>query len=436
MYFLVKFLYNIDFCEKLYDNTHIKTYVKNKKAGVFLNYKNELEYFLNIAEGCKLKAIIVNNENIPFDLDYGIRHTEGLDDDYKKLFNKAIKESNSLIKINDNLQCNYYFIPLLGNTTVVVGPYITKAISNKDIEEHCASLSLLPTTIKNIQDYFINVPYFADDSFINSAVSALGRIIYGDDCKITFHSMNTDDIFDASIHIRKLQNDESEAPINIVQSIEKAYELENNLLNAISQGLTSKAEAVFGNVKPSAMLENRFTDKLRNAKNFMLVLNTLARKAVEQGGVHPIYIDGISSDFSLKIEAAPTVDECDKLFYDMIRKYSRLVQQHNQKNYSLLVQRVITVADTDITADLSLKNMAKILSVNPSYLSTHFKKETGVTLTEYVNKRRIERAKTLLKSTGMQIQGVAQSCGILDVNYFTKLFKKYTGVTPKEYKNS
>jgi YesN/AraC family two-component response regulator len=164
------------------------------------------------------------------------------------------------------------------------------------------------------------------------------------------------------------------------------------------------------------------------------VLNTLARKAVENGGVHPIYIDSVSSDFALKIEAAKNTDECDELFFTMIRKYSRLVQKHSQKDYSLLVQKVITCIDTDITADLSLKTQAKLLNVNPSYLSTLFKKETGVTLTDYVNKKRVERAKHLLKNGNTQIQTVAQSCGILDVNYFTKIFKKYEGVTPKEYR--
>ena len=77
-----------------------------------------------------------------------------------------------------------------------------------------------------------------------------------------------------------------------------------------------------------------------------------------------------------------------------------------------------------------------MLNVNASYLSKLFKKETGITLTEYVAKKRIEQAAFLLTSTNLQIQTVAQNCGIYDVNYFTKLFKKHTGKTPKEYRES
>ena len=104
------------------------------------------------------------------------------------------------------------------------------------------------------------------------------------------------------------------------------------------------------------------------------------------------------------------------------------------KGYSPLIQRVITRIDSDLTADLSLKAIASLLNVNPSYLSTQFKKETGSTLTDYVNRKRVEHAILLLNSTSMQIQTIALYCGIPDVNYFTKLFKKYINKTPKEYR--
>ena len=67
-------------------------------------------------------------------------------------------------------------------------------------------------------------------------------------------------------------------------------------------------------------------------------------------------------------------------------------------------------------------------------LSALFKKETGKPLTEYVTRKRVEHAAYLLRSTSMQVQTVAQQCGILDVNYFAKMFKRYTGKTPKEYR--
>ncbi len=117
-----------------------------------------------------------------------------------------------------------------------------------------------------------------------------------------------------------------------------------------------------------------------------------------------------------------------------ICKRGALVKKHSSNNYSLPVQRVITYIDTDLTADLSLKALSDSLNINPSYLSTLFKKEMGMTLTNYVNKKRIEHAVYLLSSTDMQIQNIAQYCGIPDVNYFTKIFKKVMNKTPSEFK--
>ena len=75
-------------------------------------------------------------------------------------------------------------------------------------------------------------------------------------------------------------------------------------------------------------------------------------------------------------------------------------------------------------------------NISPSYLSALFKQEVGKTLTEYVNSKRIERAMQLLETTRLQVQTIAQNCGILDVHYFSKIFKKTTGMTPKEYRAS
>ena len=104
------------------------------------------------------------------------------------------------------------------------------------------------------------------------------------------------------------------------------------------------------------------------------------------------------------------------------------------KHYSKLVQHVILRIETDLTADLSLKTHAQYFNVNASYLSALFKKETGSTLTDYVNRLRIDHAIFLLNASDMQVQTIAQYCGIPDVNYFTKLFKRTVGKTPKEYR--
>lgn len=403
-----------------------------------MNYDRELSFFINLCENCKIKTNIITNETLPPKLDLGIREVLGLEKDYYEMFDISNCENNVIYYRYDAFGCRYIFINLPEKpvkTFLVVGPYICTLATRDDIEKNVSAFSLSPITIENIHKYLSVVPYITDDGFITAATNCLCEALYDSSDNYKIKTEHRQEYGELAFLIAQKRLADMESPLISIQSIEKAYEQENNLLKAISQGHVHKAENFFANRKPSEMLESRITDKLRNAKNFLVVLNTLARKAVEQGGVHPIYIDSISSDFAIRIEAAKSTEECDNLFFAIVRKYSRLVQKHSQKNYSLLVQKVITCIDTDITADLSLKTQAKLLNVNPSYLSTLFKKETGVTLTDYVNKKRVEKAKQLLTEGHTQIQTVAQNCGILDVNYFTKIFKKYAGTTPKEYKN-
>ena len=64
-----------------------------------------------------------------------------------------------------------------------------------------------------------------------------------------------------------------------------------------------------------------------------------------------------------------------------------------------------------------------------------FHKEYGCTLTEFINKQRIDRGIQLLQQTAKPVQEIAAECGIQDVNYFIKLFKKQTGFTPSRYRS-
>lgn len=403
-----------------------------------MTYDKELLFFNKFIERNKLKTNIISRKELPENIDLGIRSALGLEKDYIKTFDCTQTKQNEITHITDIFSCNYIFIPLNENqnSTLVVGPYVTHLVSRDDIDKKAEKYSLPPSTLLQIKEYFSYVPYIPDDSSIMIAVNCLGEVLFGSLENFTVINKSNDTINYINITPSAKNTDENNSPLLSIQTIESAYAMENELMDTISQGLLHKAEMFFTNIKPSNMFETRIVDRLRNAKNFMIILNTLARKAVEKGGVHPIYIDSVSTEFAIKIEAAQSLDECDELFAYMIKKYCRLVQKHSQKGYSLLVQKVITCIDTDITADLTLKTQAKLLNVNPSYLSTLFKKETGVTLTDYVNRRRVDRAKQLLKSSNAQIQNISQSCGIYDVNYFTKIFKKYEGVTPKEYRNA
>lgn len=70
------------------------------------------------------------------------------------------------------------------------------------------------------------------------------------------------------------------------------------------------------------------------------------------------------------------------------------------------------------------------------YLSNLFRRETGVTLTEYIHQVRMRKAITLINSSALPVAAIATACGYNDINYFTRIFKRTYGLSPKQYQKS
>lgn len=220
-----------------------------------------------------------------------------------------------------------------------------------------------------------------------------------------------------------------------IEMIEMRYDLEAQLLDAVFNGNEAKAMALVSKLS-SVALPCRLSDELRDYKDYTIAFNTLFRKKAEEAGVHPIHIDLCSNQHIQFIEQVADKDQCRTVWTRIVLNYCRLIRKHTLKDYSLLTQKIITYINSDLTADLSLKAMSEWLNVNASYLSTLFKKEVGIPLTDFVNRQRIEQAKKLLVVTELATKTIAQQCGIPDIYYFSRLFKKRTGVTPKLYRES
>lgn len=83
---------------------------------------------------------------------------------------------------------------------------------------------------------------------------------------------------------------------------------------------------------------------------------------------------------------------------------------------------------------ITLTEISAYVGLNPSYFSSLFKRETGVTFLDYVMEVRIEAAKELLVGTEKSIGEIAESVGYNDMKYFYKRFRQSTGISPKEYR--
>lgn len=401
-------------------------------------YEKEIAFFRKTLANMHIDSVIISEGSpLPADADRGLRKFLGFEKEYEQRFGNLINlvEKNTVYQATDPFMCSYIVIPLPDTETksaLVAGPYSLGGIRREQLMESAEKYDFPPLLFSELEKYYANLPVVTQEDFLIALYESLAETLWGSDNFIvkSLGSESAERLSISSINTFKEKSDDS---LLAIRALEDKYNAERKLMQTVSRGSSLKAEQMISKVS-DMVLESRTNDPLRNTQNYMIVLNTLLRKAAEQGGVHPFYIDSLSSDFARKIETAKTNTECISMMKDMVISYSLLVKEHSAKNYTTPVQKVITIIDSDLMADLSLKRLSSILNINPSYLSSLFKKETGVTLTEYVNKKRVESAAFLLKTTTLQVQTIAQHCGIFDVNYFTKTFKKYMGKTPKEYR--
>ena len=104
-----------------------------------------------------------------------------------------------------------------------------------------------------------------------------------------------------------------------------------------------------------------------------------------------------------------------------------------QKENSL-IGTVRKYIDKHYSSNIGRDEIAAAVCIAPSYLSKQFREETGQSLREYINSKRIDAAKQLMSTTKLNLTDIALQVGFENIPYFSTVFKKYCGVSPSEWK--
>lgn len=317
------------------------------------------------------------------------------------------------------------------NGLVLIGPYTHEPLNADVALEISERNGIAPRYQKLINEFIMAVPLVKEDSTLFLLLDTFCEGLW----QGKFETMHVQNAFMPPEQITVLPDGEREIDDTFLnmKNMERRYQFENEMMDAVTMGLEYKATQMLAMFTENSF-EKRLADPLRNFKNYGVIMNTLLRKAAERGGVHPVHLDRISSRFATEIEKMTSLHQNRQLMAEMFRDYCRLVKKHNLKAYSPIVKQAVIAIESDPSAEMTLHVLAKELKVSGGYLSTVFKKETGKTVTEYIREKRIFYAMHLLENTSLQIQTVAQHCGMPDVQYFSKLFKRHTGKTPTQYR--
>lgn len=389
----------------------------------------KLMMIMSVLNSQNIHTYVLNNDE-RLSIDLGLRNSLYNDFD-SSLFINEFKgcHENKIYYFTDIFNLNYLVLKIPGEMSYVcAGPYSFKVIDESvynELEIHC---HLPSAKKKELLSYFIAIPYIHSSANWYSLVNALASFLYdNDDLEVVFKS------FEFEKQIESFSYKEEIASKLKIQLIEGRYNNENELMHSISIGDIKQSLKLL-NIRQQNKLEPRSPDPIRDCKNYLFVQNTLFRKAIEQGGVLPYYLDEISTKYAKIIETVISVDHSNYIGVEMAKEYCQMVLDHAHPNYSPLIKSVVSYIEVNLSEPLSLKYLSRIFNISDAYFSTLFKKETGITLTNYIQKLRMKEASRYLKESDFKVIDIASIVGIPDLNYFIKLFKKYYKMTPTQYR--
>jgi two-component system, response regulator YesN len=163
------------------------------------------------------------------------------------------------------------------------------------------------------------------------------------------------------------------------------------------------------------------------------IFKSILRKAAERSRVPVILLQRLSEKFTYKIEETNQLSVLQNLAKEMVIEYCDLVMSSSLSKYSKVIQKVIEYLVTHYNQPLNINELANSCLTHPSHLSRKFNQETGLSITAYLQKVRINKAKYLLGNETMSIEEIAWLVGYEDSSYFSRVFKKETGLTPSRF---
>ena len=161
----------------------------------------------------------------------------------------------------------------------------------------------------------------------------------------------------------------------------------------------------------------------------------ISRAAVDAGAdINEIFL--INENFTTNIEEFTNLEDLSAWVSNMLQRFISFTFEFDKVKHADAVYKVIEYIKSNYRRHMSLEDIAASTYLSKTYLSSLFKKETGYSISEYINIVRIERSKSLLMEENMSIIEIANLCGFEDQSYFTKVFKHIVGITPKKYREN
>ena len=218
------------------------------------------------------------------------------------------------------------------------------------------------------------------------------------------------------------------------QPVHNTLQIEETLLHIVRHG-DSAALKQWISTAPPIRGGIIAPDQLRQLRNTFIVTATLVSRAAIRGGLSPEDALSLSDAYIQRVEQIETQNEITNLQYSMVLEFTEQVEKVRRGNESSkLAIEAANYVRHHLSEPINTDAMAKEFYLSRTHFSAKFKKETGITLTDFIHGEKTDEAKRLLRYSDKSSASIGAYLGYSSQGHFSRVFKKYSGMTPNEYR--
>lgn len=175
---------------------------------------------------------------------------------------------------------------------------------------------------------------------------------------------------------------------------------------------------------------------LNNIKYHFVVTTALVTRNCVMAGMVQEQAYRLSDFYILKMDECLTVSEVIELHAKMVTDFTtRMYDLQKNRGVSKVITRSIEYIYSHIHNRITVEEMADAIGISPAYLSKLFKKEVGMSISDFIRDKKIKRAENLLRFSDYSYIEIANYLAFSSQSHFVNCFRKQVGITPKKYRD-
>ena len=332
---------------------------------------------------------------------------------------------------------HYYGVVNSGKYKIVLGPSRQWTTNKTDLNELAFECDVPKDETENFiaaMESLVSMPL----NSVLQTLCSMNFVLNGEKLSLADITIYDEEQFRLSEEITAAETEKSYNETEFSQpditAVHNTLALEQTIMNFVRHGDTAALKEWLKNA-PAVRPGMLSSDALRQLKNTFIVTTTLVSRSAIRGGMDVNDALSLSDAYIQKNELLSSVDSIENLQYHMVFDYTERVEKLRLgKTPTKLLTDIANYVQKHLSEPVDIDALSKAMFISRTHLAVKFKKETGMTLTEFVLKEKIEEGKRLLRYTDKPISAIAAYLGFSSQGHFANVFRKYVNSSPNDYR--